>query len=115
MDETQLVFIGPNYFTGAAKIAVLDFGLIKPFCKNHQGSHSFFSNSELEVLEQFPRNKASIAKNIPFYRCVSYVKYAGRKYSNLCNWLAISACACFICFVLVKDVRKLDFKFHAIF
>ena len=67
MDETQLVLIGFNYFTGAVEIVVLNFGQIKPFCEKHEGSYSVYSgHSKLEVLEHFRRKNASITKNISF-------------------------------------------------
>jgi hypothetical protein len=129
MDETQLVFIGHRHWfygystlsitvTSSAKIAVLDFGQNKPFCEKHPRSYSVLSAyRELGVLEYFPRNYASITRNIPCYRSESYsVTSAGsRKYSNYCTWFALSAYACFVCYVLIRDVRKLNFRVHAIF
>ena len=123
MDETQLVLIGHRHWSltsniivnTSAKIAVLDFGQIKPLCEKHQGPYTAYSgHSKSEVMELFRRNNVDITKSIPCFRFDNICMTSARsKYSNAFNWLAVSACACFMCCVLIRDVRKL--RFHGLF
>ena len=121
MDETQLVFIGFNYFTGAVEIVVLNFGQIKPFCEKHEAPYSVYSgHSKLEVLEHFRRKNASITKNISFSRCVSNeVDFFGsRKCYDSLVLLTLAPCAIlFVSIALIaipskKSVTLPSPKYH---